>query len=72
MLGGERQRDGVADGLVKTIVRATLKQERKNLRKDIDSLQTTLQWTNILAMPLAVAAAGVALALVKRKKTAAR
>ncbi len=56
----------------RTEVRATLKQERKNLRKDIDSLQTTLQWTNILAMPLAVAAAGVALALVKRKKTAAR
>jgi len=56
----------------RTDVRATLKQERKNLRKDIDSLQTTLQWTNILAMPLAVAAAGVALALVKRKKTAAR
>ena len=56
----------------RTDVRATLKQERKNLRKDIDSLQTRLQWTNILAMPLAVAAAGVALALVKRKKTAAR
>jgi ABC-type uncharacterized transport system involved in gliding motility auxiliary subunit len=56
----------------RTEVRATLKQERKNLRKDIDSLQTSLQWTNILAMPLAVAAAGVALALVKRKKTAAR
>jgi len=53
-------------------VRGTLKQERKNLRKDIDSLQTRLQWTNILVMPLAVAAAGVALALVKRKKTAAR
>jgi ABC-type uncharacterized transport system involved in gliding motility auxiliary subunit len=56
----------------RTDVRATLKQERKNLRKDIDWLQTKLQWTNILAMPLAVAAAGVALALVKRKKTAAR
>ncbi len=53
-------------------VRATLKQERKNLRKDIDSLQTTLQWMNILLMPLAVTAAGVALAFVKRQKTAAR
>jgi len=53
-------------------VRSTLKQERKNLRKDIDSLQTTLQWTNILVMPLAIAAAGVALAFVKRKRTAAR
>jgi ABC-type uncharacterized transport system involved in gliding motility auxiliary subunit len=53
-------------------VRATLKQERKNLRKDIDSLQTTLQWVNILLMPLLVAVAGVGLALVKRQKTAAR
>jgi ABC-type uncharacterized transport system involved in gliding motility auxiliary subunit len=56
----------------RTEVRSTLKQERKNLRKDIDSLQTRLQWTNILVMPLAVAAAGVALALVKRRRTAAR
>jgi ABC-type uncharacterized transport system involved in gliding motility auxiliary subunit len=53
-------------------VRETLRQERRNLRKDIDSLQTRLQWTNILVMPLVVALAGVALALVKRQKTAAR
>lgn len=53
-------------------VRDTLRQERRNLRKDIDSLQTKLQWTNILVMPLVVALAGVALALVKRQKTAAR
>jgi len=53
-------------------VRETLRQERRNLRKDIDSLQTKLQWTNILVMPLVVALAGVALALVKRQKTAAR
>jgi ABC-type uncharacterized transport system involved in gliding motility auxiliary subunit len=53
-------------------VREALRQERRNLRKDIDSLQTTLQWTNILAMPLVVAIAGIALAFVKRQKTAAR
>ncbi len=53
-------------------VRATLKQERKNLRKGIDALQTRLQWTNILLMPLLVAAAGVVLAVIKRQKTAAR
>jgi ABC-type uncharacterized transport system involved in gliding motility auxiliary subunit len=53
-------------------VRDALRQERRNLRKDIVSLQTTLQWTNILLMPLAVAVAGVVLALIKRKKTAAR
>lgn len=53
-------------------VRETLRQERRNLRKDIDSLQTKLQWTNILVMPAVVALVGVALALVKRQKTAAR
>jgi ABC-type uncharacterized transport system involved in gliding motility auxiliary subunit len=53
-------------------VRGTLKQERKNLRKDIDSLQTSLQWTNILLMPVLVAAAGLGLAWIKRQKTAAR
>ena len=53
-------------------VRDALRQERRNLRKDIVSLQTTLQWTNILLMPLAVAVAGVTLALIKRRKTAAR
>jgi ABC-type uncharacterized transport system involved in gliding motility auxiliary subunit len=53
-------------------VRETLRQERRNLRKDIDSLQTKLQWTNILVMPLVVALVGVALAVIKRQKTAAR
>ncbi len=53
-------------------VREALRQERRNLRKDIDSLQTRLQWTNILLMPLVVAVAGVVLALIKRQKTAAR
>ena len=53
-------------------VRETLRQERRNLRKDIDWLQTRLQWTNILVMPAVVALVGIALALVKRQKTAAR
>jgi ABC-type uncharacterized transport system involved in gliding motility auxiliary subunit len=53
-------------------VRDALRQERRNLRRDIVSLQTTLQWANILLMPLAVAVAGVTLAFIKRKKTAAR
>lgn len=53
-------------------VRDSLRLERRNLRKDIDSLQTSLKWTNILVMPLAVAAVGITLALIKRRKTAAR
>lgn len=53
-------------------VRDDLRMERRNLRKDIDSLQTSLKWINILVMPLVVAGVGIALALIKRRKTAAR
>ncbi|MBE0544458.1 MAG: GldG family protein [Verrucomicrobia bacterium] len=53
-------------------VRDALRTERRNLRKDIDSLQTRLQWTNILTMPAVVALVGIGLALIKRQKTAAR
>ena len=49
-----------------------LKTERKNLRRDVDSLQNSLQWTNILAMPLLISLAGIGLALLKRQRTAAR
>jgi len=49
-----------------------LKQVRKQLRRDIDSLETRLKWINIAGMPVLVAAAGFSLALVKRKKTAAK
>ena len=49
-----------------------LKQVRKNLRRDVDSLEDRLKWVNILAMPLIVSLSGVALAVYKRKRTAAK
>jgi ABC-type uncharacterized transport system involved in gliding motility auxiliary subunit len=49
-----------------------LKLVRKQLRKDIDSLETTLKWLNIGIMPLLVTATGITLAFVNRKKTAAQ
>ncbi len=49
-----------------------LKQVRKQLRSDIDSLENRLKWLNIAGMPALVAIAGISLALVKRKKTAAK
>ena len=52
--------------------RQRLKQVQKNLRKEIVSLETRLRWINILAMPLAVTATGIVIAIVKRKKTSAR
>jgi ABC-type uncharacterized transport system involved in gliding motility auxiliary subunit len=49
-----------------------LKQVQKDFRKEVVSLQTKVKWINILAVPLAVAASGIALAIVKRKKTSAK
>jgi len=53
-------------------VNKELKDVRKQLRKDIDALENRLKWANIALMPLLVSAAGVALAVVKAKKTAAK
>ncbi|MDW8308267.1 MAG: Gldg family protein [Verrucomicrobiales bacterium] len=49
-----------------------LRQVQKDLRRDVDALQTRLTWLNIAAMPLAVTLCGVILAAIKRKRTAAR
>jgi ABC-type uncharacterized transport system involved in gliding motility auxiliary subunit len=49
-----------------------LKQVKKDFRKEVVALQTKVKWINILAVPLAVAASGLVLAVVKRKKTSAK
>ena len=49
-----------------------LKQAQKDLRKEVVSLETHLEWYNILAMPLGVTVAGVSIAVLKRKKTSAK
>jgi len=49
-----------------------LKQVRKNLRLEIDSLQNTLKWIDIAAMPVLVAVVGLLLAYFKRNRRAAR
>lgn len=49
-----------------------LKEVRKSLRHDIESLETHLEWINIAGMPFLVTLSGIALALIKRKKTAAK
>ena len=53
-------------------VSRALKQAQKDLRREVVSLETRLKWLNILAMPFAVMAAGVGIALIKRKKTSAK
>lgn len=53
-------------------VKKELKEVRKDLKREIDSLQTRLKWVNIAGMPFLVTFAGISLALIKRKKTAAK
>jgi ABC-type uncharacterized transport system involved in gliding motility auxiliary subunit len=53
-------------------VKVKLKEERKKLRHDIDSLQGRLKWINIAAMPVLVSISGITLALIKRKRTSAK
>lgn len=48
-----------------------LKEVRKKLRSDIDSLETRIKWFNIAGMPLLVVAAGVVLAVKRRARQAA-
>ncbi|MFV1995279.1 MAG: hypothetical protein ACC661_07565, partial [Verrucomicrobiales bacterium] len=53
-------------------VNRELREVRKDLRRDIDSLVARLKFTNILAMPVIVIAIGVILALSRRARRAAR
>jgi ABC-type uncharacterized transport system involved in gliding motility auxiliary subunit len=49
-----------------------LKQVRKELRQEIDSLQNWLKWLNIALMPLVVTCIGLGLAFFKKRSRAAR
>jgi ABC-type uncharacterized transport system involved in gliding motility auxiliary subunit len=53
-------------------VNRELKELRRNLRRDVVSLQNRIKVLNIAAMPLAVMLTGIAAAVYKRRKTAAR
>ena len=52
-------------------VKKALKEERKRLRADIDSLENRIKWVNIAGMPLVVIAVGVLLAVKRRRMQAA-
>jgi ABC-type uncharacterized transport system involved in gliding motility auxiliary subunit len=49
-----------------------LRRLRKELRQEEESLENRLKWVNIAAMPLAVASAGVVLAVLRKRRTVAR
>lgn len=51
-------------------VKAQLKAVRKQLRAEIDALETRIKWLNIAAVPALVALTGLGLALVRRRRVA--
>jgi ABC-type uncharacterized transport system involved in gliding motility auxiliary subunit len=53
-------------------VKAQLKTVRKQVRAEIDSLETRVEWLNIAVMPAVVAISGLGLALLKRRQTRAQ
>ena len=52
--------------------RKELKLVRRNLRTEIDALETRLKWLNIAAVPAIVALFGIGLALHRKKRSAAK
>jgi ABC-type multidrug transport system fused ATPase/permease subunit len=63
-----------ADKMTKDLNAANkrLRDIQKDLAREKDSLEAKLTWANILVMPLLVALVGMALALYRRSRTAAR
>ena len=53
-------------------VKKELRDVRKQLRRDIDGLQTRLTWLNIAGMPVVITFLGIFMAIVKSKRTSAR
>jgi ABC-type uncharacterized transport system involved in gliding motility auxiliary subunit len=53
-------------------LKSQLKDERRKLRAEIDSLENRLKWLNIAAMPAIVAFSGLFLAIGRRQSRAAR
>jgi ABC-type uncharacterized transport system involved in gliding motility auxiliary subunit len=49
-----------------------LRDVRKDLKKDIDSLENRLKWANIAGMPLLVTIAGIVLAVLRKQRTKAK
>ncbi len=72
ILSPEQQQEIVKFRKTEADLKSQLKEERKKLRADIDSLQNLLKWINIASMPALVAVSGIALAVARRQRTAAR
>jgi ABC-type uncharacterized transport system involved in gliding motility auxiliary subunit len=72
VLSPEQQEQLVKLRQTEANVNRELKDVRRRLRQDVDSLQNWVKALNIAAMPLAVTLTGILAAVYKRKKTAAK
>lgn len=53
-------------------IRNELKMVRRELREDVEALQSGIKWSNILGMPLLIIAVGVVIGLLRRKRNSAQ
>ncbi|MFN0068245.1 MAG: Gldg family protein [Limisphaerales bacterium] len=72
ILSDEQQQEILRFQQERAKVNQELKAVRKQLRQDVDRLENTLKWANIVGMAFLVTAAGLVIAFVKRQRTAAR
>jgi ABC-type uncharacterized transport system involved in gliding motility auxiliary subunit len=70
ILSPEQQQELVNFRKTEANVKAQLKEMRKKLRADIDSLENRIKWLNIAAMPAVVILAGFGLSFLKRSRVA--
>jgi DNA repair exonuclease SbcCD ATPase subunit len=68
ILSSEQQQELVNFRKKEADVKVQLKQMRKQLRSEIDSLENRIKWLNIAGMPVAVVLAGFGLAAMKRRR----
>ena len=69
ILSPEQQQELVNYRKKESDVKVQLKQMRKQLRSEIDSLENRIKWLNIAGMPIAVIFAGFGLAVLKRRRS---
>ena len=72
ILTPEQQEEIKAFRLKEAAAKKELKEVRKTLRREVDALEQRVKWTNILAMPLVVAAAGLLMAFLRHRRQGAR
>jgi ABC-type uncharacterized transport system involved in gliding motility auxiliary subunit len=68
ILSPEQQQELASFQQKEADVKSQLKVVRKQVRADIDSLETRVKWLNIAAMPAVVALSGIGLALFRRRR----